>query len=207
MADLQASWARAWRGLGAVGAGEATREALALAWSEPQRKYHTLQHLGECLGRFETLAALAAHPAEVEAALWFHDAVYDVHRADNEQRSAVWAERAARGGGADAAVAARLHALVMVTRHTGVPQGEDEALLVDIDLSILGASAERFAEYEAQIRAEYGHVPEALFAERRSAILRAFLGRDRIFRTARLHDELETRARANLAGAIAALGP
>ena len=39
----------------------------------------------------------------------------------------------------------------------------DEVLLIDVDLSILGAEAQRFAQYEQQIRAEYAFVPEDLF--------------------------------------------
>ena len=44
----------------------------------------------------------------------------------------------------------------MVTRHDAVPRSADEKALVDVDLWILGAPQERFDEYEAQVRQEYG---------------------------------------------------
>lgn len=72
--SLARSWSRAWPGLGASGDGVALRDPLLAAWSEPQRRYHTLRHLSECLALFEASSHLAAHPAEVEIALWFHDA-------------------------------------------------------------------------------------------------------------------------------------
>jgi predicted metal-dependent HD superfamily phosphohydrolase len=178
------------------------RDALLAAYREPQRSYHTLQHLRECVERFAACRDLAARPAEVEIALWFHDAVDDVRRHDNERRSADWARAALAGAAAD--VIARVDALVMATRHARATAGSaDEELLVDIDLAILGADGARFAEYEAQIRREYAHVADAEFRARRSAVLAAFLARDPIYRTARLRAELEARARANLALAIA----
>jgi predicted metal-dependent HD superfamily phosphohydrolase len=92
----------------------------------------------------------------------------------------------------------------MATRHaTATPATGDEALLVDLDLAILGAERARFAEYGRQIRSEYAHVPAAEFRAKRSAVLAAFLARDPIYRTPRLRAELETRARKNLALAIA----
>src|SRR6185295_1221583 len=113
---------------------------------------------------------------EVEIALWFHDAVYDVHRHDNERRSADWARDALAGAGVAATAIARVEALVMATRHaTTTPGSADEELLVDIDLAILGADAARFAEYAAQIRREYAHVADAEFRAGRSAVLAAFL--------------------------------
>ena len=202
--DLEASWRRAWRGIGAHDDADALCASLMSAYREPHRRYHTLQHLGDCIDLFERVGALAAHPAEVELGLWFHDAVYDVQRSDNEARSADWLRRAADSAGIATDVTERVCALIMATRHAALPKGVDAQLLVDIDLAILAAAEPRFAEYEHQIRAEYAFVPEATFASRRRAILAGFLDRERIYSTPSLHDELERPARANLARAIAA---
>ena len=203
MADLQRSWSRAWRGIGARADGAGVRDALLRAYGEPQRSYHTLQHLHECIDRFDACIDLASRPAEVETALWFHDAVYDVARADNERRSADWAREVAIANGVAADVAERIDALVMATRHATPPADADAQLLVDIDLAILGADTARFAEYERQIRGEYAHVPEPGFRAKRRAILAGLLARDPIYATPRLRAELEQRARANLSLAIA----
>lgn len=196
--DLRASWLRAWRGVGAAGDGEPLHRALLERYGEPRRKYHTLQHLSECLAAFDAVATLPPHPAEVEAALWFHDAIYEVKRSDNEERSAQWARSALLAGGARAESAELVHGLVMVTKHTAMPATPDEQVLVDIDLGILGAPASRFAEYERQIREEYRHVPGWLFRRKRRAILRSFLDRPRIFSTPHFHAALERAARENL---------
>jgi len=159
MSNLHSSWFRAWRGVGASGDGEPIYQALLARYAEPHRKYHTAQHLAECLAAFETVKLLPPHPAEVEAALWFHDAVYDVRRSDNEELSAEWARSALLAGAARPEAAELVSALVLTTRHTAAPATPDEHVLVDIDLAILAASQARFAEYEHQIREEYGSVP------------------------------------------------
>lgn len=197
-----AGWQRAWAGVGAGGSGESVHAALVERYAEPHRAYHTLQHLGECLAAFEPLRHLAQHPAEVEMALWFHDAVYDVHRHDNEEASAEWARAALLAAGAPAQAAARVAALVLATRHQAAPRGADETVLVDIDLAILGAEAPRFAEYERQIRTEYAFVPEAQFRQRRQHILRSFLERPQIYGSEPLRAALEQRARRNLRRAV-----
>ena len=202
--DLQRSWRRAWRSIGAVSDGSALGESLQAAYDEPHRHYHTLQHLGECLALFDAVRALAERPAEVEIGLWFHDAVYDIARSDNEERSADAFTRAARADGVAEDVVDRVGALILATRHAAPARGGDEALLVDIDLAVLAAAPERFAEYERQIRAEYAAVPEALFRARRRALLDALLKRERLYGTAHFQRELEARARANLRQALVA---
>ena len=155
---LRDAWAEAWREFG-VTPDEKLRAELLTRYSEPHRAYHTLQHLGECLALLARERDTAERPAEVAVALWFHDAIYDIGRHDNEERSADWARRAMVAAGAAPGAAERVHALVMATRHDAQPVGADARLLVDIDLAILGADTARFAEYETRIRREYAHVP------------------------------------------------
>ena len=201
---LEPSWQRAWRDLH-LPAPDGVLDALLAGWAEPHRRYHTLQHLSECLALFDAHRALAEHPGEVGVALWFHDAVYDTARHDNEAVSADWATRVLRDAGAPDDVVARVDALVLATRHSQQPATPDERLLVDIDLAILGAVPARFDEYERQIRDEYGFVPDDVFRAKRAQILRGFLARPALFATPALAARLEGAARINLAGAIARL--
>ena len=171
-------------------------------YSEPHRKYHTLQHLDACFAHLAAVRHEAAHPEEVELALWFHDAVYEIRGANNEQRSAAWARDAMLAAGASLGAAQRVHALVMSTCHNALPQTPDQAILLDVDLAILGAPPAQFDVYEAQVRAEYAAVPEPLFRSRRRRILQQFLARERIFHTTHFSRRLEAGARANLRRSI-----
>jgi len=42
---------------------------------------------------------LSDHPREIEVALWFHDAIYDVKGHDNERLSADWAKKSVLDAG------------------------------------------------------------------------------------------------------------
>ena len=204
MSITLSSWQRLWGELGVSPANGGLFNQLVAAYSEPQRHYHTLQHLRECMALFDAAAPLARRPAEVELALWFHDAVYDPRAQDNEERSAEWTRGAVRAAGCDPELAERVAALVLSTRHDAAPvtDGPDVELLLDVDLAILGSAPGRFEESSRQIRVEYAHVPEAEYRTGRSRILRGFLARERIYRTDVFHDSLEAKARANLEGAL-----
>lgn len=204
---FETSWQRAWHGLGAEGEGLELRDRLLDAWSEQQRQYHTARHLADCLSLLEPVLELAEQPAEVEIALWFHDAVYALRAGDNEAQSAAWATRALLAAGVDVERVARVDALVLATRHAALPATPDERLLVDIDLAILGADRERFDEYEVQVRQEYSWVPGPLFRRKRREILAGFLARSRIYSTPYFIERLEAPARANLEHSLRQLRP
>ena len=204
MASFLDSWQTAWPTLGAQ-PEPALFDRLLAAYSEPHRRYHTQQHLQECLDHLQPALGLAAHPGEVALALWFHDAVYALDRHDNEQQSADWAQQTVLAAGVAPAVGARIQALILATRHAALPSTPDEGLLVDIDLAILGAAPGRFDDYERQVREEYAALPEALFRSRRQAILEGFLRRPTLFSTAFFRERLEVPARANLQRSIARL--
>ncbi|MFC0253390.1 hypothetical protein [Massilia consociata] len=59
---LHDTWHDAWRMLGAA-ASDGLYTQLLAAWREPQRHYHTLQHLEECLALAQGLQDLYATPA------------------------------------------------------------------------------------------------------------------------------------------------
>jgi predicted metal-dependent HD superfamily phosphohydrolase len=72
--------------------GSAEWQELSAAYGNPSRAYHNLEHIADCLLRFDEHAHLAIDPVAVEFAIWFHDIVHDARAADNEERSAVAAE-------------------------------------------------------------------------------------------------------------------
>lgn len=197
-----AAWARVWAELGVEYPPQAIYQELVRRYREPHRAYHNCQHVQECLQVRRRLNAACNAPAEVDLALWFHDAIYDPLRHDNELRSAQWLDDVARDSGLGDATRRRLYELIMVTRHDGAPASADQAVLVDTDLAILGASAERFEEYDRQVRREYRYVPLFVYRRKRRQVLEGFLARERIYTCALYFAAFEQQARANLARAI-----
>jgi predicted metal-dependent HD superfamily phosphohydrolase len=201
-------WRRLWAQLGANSINGGLMNQLVAAYSERHRRYHTLQHLRECLAHADAVRTLARHPAQLELALWFHDAVYDPLRKDNEERSARWAQAGVLAAGCGDDVAQRVGALVLATRHHLAADDDiDSRLMVDIDLSILGSSYARFDEYERQVRSEYAHVDDAAFRAGRLKFVQAMLARPAIYATEVYRGTLEQRARENLQRSLEALEP
>lgn len=208
--DLAATLTEAWSGIGAAdGLRKAVMCRLLGAWSDPERGYHGVRHLRECMALWMLWRGEARCPWTVALALWFHDAIYDPRAGDNEQRSAAWAARELVGAGVSASRAQEVYDLVMMTSHDGAPAAaegnRDADLLLDIDLAILGSDEGRFAAYEAGVREEYAWVPGPVYRARRAAVLAGFLARERIYRTEAARQRFETQARRNLQASIARL--
>ncbi|OEJ39623.1 hypothetical protein AR457_19530 [Streptomyces agglomeratus] len=174
-------------------------ENLLARWAEPQRRYHSTDHLVAVLGHLDTLADHADDPAAVRLAAWFHDAVYRPDRSENEERSADLAERALAELGLDDARTAEVARLVRLTAtHDPAPYDTNGEALCDADLAILAAPPAPYAAYAAAVREEYGFVPDAAFREGRAAVLRQLLELPTLFRTPYGQAEWEARARQNL---------
>jgi predicted metal-dependent HD superfamily phosphohydrolase len=202
----QDRWLGLWDRLGARNSGQAVFAHLAVCYAEPGRVYHTVEHIRDCLGQFDLARESAPGPDEVEAALWFHDAVYVPGASDNEDQSALLAEAALTTHGVPREVAGRIAGLVRATRHLTIPSDPDAQLTCDIDLSILGRGSDIFDQFERRIRQEYEWVPEPVYRTSRSEILEGFLRRPSIYQTAYFRNRYEAAARANLERLIAQLG-
>jgi len=179
-----------------------THDDLVAAYTAPNRDYHNLRHIEDCLGLLAGVDGLSTTDREIlTQAIWWHDVVYDPTRSDNEERSAQLAEQ-------HAAVEFRQEVgrLIRLTRTHRVEPGDRlGAILISIDLSILGAEPSRYDAYAAAIRREYAHVPDDDYRAGRARVLRRFAEQPVIFpdpALARTHDR---QARDNLARELASL--
>ncbi len=185
------------------------REGLARRYAEPHRHYHNLSHIQALL---DAAADARLHqPAMVEAAIWYHDAIYDPARRDNEDASAALLE-AELAGLADPALIGRAALLVRATAGHALPAdlppelAEDAGWFLDADLAILAAAPAAYDRYAAGIMAEYAplHAAAAL-RQGRADFLRGMLARPRLFLTDAAHAARDAAARANLARELAGL--
>ncbi len=182
-----------------------TFQALNKAYAEPHRHYHTAAHIDATLNHLDSVLDLAERPQEIELALWFHDAIYRPFSQTNEADSAAWVVQFMRSNQASESRIGRVRELIVATCHQAATKTTDQALMVDVDLSILGSTHDLYAQYEAWIRQEYRWVPGFIYRRKRKALLQGFLKQSHIYQTNHFQDLFETKARRNLRWAIAQL--
>jgi len=207
--DLLADWHETLRAAGATAAPDQVDAAggdVLARWRDPSRHYHDEEHLREVLGHVDDLADLAADPAAVRLAAWFHDAVYAGSPGADEQASADLAGRVlSRLGVPRSRVDAVSRLVALTAGHDPAPGDADGEVLCDADLAILGSDPDRYARYAAAIRQEYPHVPDAAFRAGRAAVLRRLAAAPRLYRTGPARSRWEAAARRNLAEELAGL--
>ena len=177
-------------------------QSLHSAYSEQHRHYHTCAHITAMLQHFDAASDLSEYPCEVEAAIWFHDGIYKPFSSINELNSANWAKDFFSAAGYAVAGVERIFTLIMATIHNGTVTSNDEKLLVDIDLTILGTADKVYDEFERNIRKEYKFVPSVIYRKKRKELLQAFLARDSIYNTQYFQNKYEQAARANISRAL-----
>ena len=188
----------------------AVRDELIARYREPHRRYHTMAHIEDCLAQVAASTDLTdVQRALLAAAVWFHDAIYDPTRHDNEAESAKLAVERLGAEGATPAFIDEVARLILLTAGHSVAEGDAlGARLVSIDLSILGAEPDRYDAYAQAIREEYGHVPEPLYRAGRAAVMGRFIEASALFPDPVWADRYEAAARENIRREIAALsGP
>lgn len=204
-ADLVEAWtgliSRHTTDLRAVDVGR----GLVAAWSEPHRRYHSLQHLRDILAGVDELSAFADDPDSVRLAAWYHDAVY-AGLPDDEEQSARRAERELSSLGVAPAVVDEVARLVRLTiTHDPAPGDHNGEVLSDADLASLAVPGEHYRRNSAAIREEYRHIPDEVFRKGRLQVLAALLGGTAVFRTEPGRRCWEAAARDNMSAEMAAL--
>lgn len=189
------------------------QKELALFYSGSTRHYHSISHVDALLTLLATHRERFADADAVEAAIWFHDAIYDPRAQGhaNELESAQLAvDRLSRSDdlSGDAERLVRIREMIKATATHTVPaslngtEAADAAMFLDMDISILGADEGTFDKYEAAVRKEYDFVADDVWREGRTAVLKRFCEREWIYHSELFRGLFEDAARRNLKRSI-----
>lgn len=178
------------------------------AYATPERHYHDERHLDECLRALTNVHCLSEREARLLrwAILW-HDAIYEPGLPGNEERSAELAQRELSNCGVDEIDAMEVGRLIRLTeRHRAAGDDRIGALMVSIDLSILGSDPLRYRQYVEDVRKEYAHVPDELWQAGRAAVLKRLIDTEPLFADEGFRSALEKQAHENIRWELKTLG-
>ncbi len=181
-------------------------QRLYKAYARRGRHYHNGTHLLALFEAWQNFHRQLRDPDTVALAIWYHDAVYNPLRKDNERRSAQWARQdLQRWGLAPEKIQTVVHMIEVTAHHHRLPEQVNHDLLwfLDFDLGILASSTDRYTRYVEQVRKEYRWVPEALYRQGRVKVLQHMLAQDFIYHTPTFRQAHERNARENLRKEIA----
>ena len=183
---------------------------LKARYGEAQRAYHTWDHIEALLGHFQALGDHIHDKTRILWALYWHDAIYDPTRPDNEAVSADLLRAEGKSKIPDDTLEEAAMIIDATAKHL-LPESltghalSDAAYFLDMDLSVLAARADVFDTYEDHIRFEYSFVPKETYTAARASILKGFLAREHLYFTDQCRKKWEDKARAKLARSIAKL--
>jgi predicted metal-dependent HD superfamily phosphohydrolase len=184
-----------------------------------KRPYHNLNHVTDLIAWSDRFSVGSSIP--VQLSIYFHDVIYDPSsKESNEERSAKLFKAFAEESRACTKAAwtspdcvEDVYAWIIETsRHTSTryvsPFAQKEFhLFLDFDMSILGASRERYAKYAKDVRLEYIHIDDAAFLKGRSTFLRslALVPDEELYKTKDVRDMCLDQARRNVAWELSCL--
>jgi len=180
------------------------------AYSQPHRAYHNLSHIKacfSCLDKYLEAGGCIAEPDAIELAIWYHDLVYEITISGNEEKSANQLAIDMTVLKIPGPTVLEVQRLILLTKtHETADNDLDGQLMLDIDLSILGASQVAYQRYSEGISKEYQFIDSEIYKAARIDILKKFLARHQIYRTSYFFNQLEQKARRNIEDELISLG-
>lgn len=167
-------------------------------YSNEQRHYHTLKHLEHLLNQLQEIKPFLKDWNTILFTLFYHDAIYDVLKPDNEEKSAGLAEKRMQELLVPDEMIRCCKEQILATKTHIRSEEVDTNYFTDADLSVLGQDWETYTAYSGNVRKEYTVYSDSVYNPGRKKVLEHFLAMDRIFKTAYFHDKYEKRARENL---------
>ena len=167
-------------------------------YNSGKRYYHDLSHLIDLLKLLDEVNFQITDEEVVYYAIWFHDAIYEPLKTDNEERSAEWAQSFLSQIGFPPHRIEKVCQYILATKNHTSTGENDLNFFLDFDLSILGAEEMIYDIYSRQIRDEYHFYPNFLYKRGRKKVLQELLKAERIYHTEDYYARLESQSRSNM---------
>lgn len=169
-------------------------------YTSKNRHYHNLSHIYHMLTQAEEVKASIVDYDGFRFSIWYHDIIYKATKKDNEEKSAEFAKNRLKSLNFDEKRAKNVEILIKSTQKHDIVsnENEDNAFLLDIDLSILGTQWEVYHTYIKNIRKEYIIYPYMIYKKGRKKAMQHFIERQHIYFTQLYRSKLEKQARHNI---------
>ncbi len=175
-----------------------TFDELSKLYSSPKRYYHDITHITNLLKLWESNKNKLGDEEIVYLVIWFHDAIYDSWKSDNEELSAEMAKEFLIKINYPIYKIDKIVQYILATKTHESNGDPDLNFFLDFDLSILGADETIYDIYAQQIRDEFSFYPNFLYNRGRRKVLNAILEKKSIYKTDEFKALLENQARLNI---------
>jgi pantetheine-phosphate adenylyltransferase len=129
-------------------------------YQEPWRFYHNIDHISSMV---EEGLSMGIMEDELILAIIFHDIIYDPKTSNNEERSEALFNKFIYNPEISSAI---------LDTKTHIPSNSLSRKLIDLDLSVLNGSFDKFQSFEDKIFKEYQFVDFKIYREKRIEILK-----------------------------------
>ena len=176
---------------------EAVYNDLVARYEDDGRYYHNLKHIQNVLEIIESVRVIAADLEAIKLAAWFHDVIYDPAATDNEEQSVILFNKLAHNILPETVIQ-KVSKIIKATLHIDNPEDLDEAFMLDIDLSSIAGSWQRFTKDNSNLRREAKDQDCRDYCEKKISFFNMLLDKDRIYFTDFFHAAFEEKARHNM---------
>lgn len=167
-------------------------------YSEKKRHYHTLQHLENLLITLTEVKSEIQNWESILFTLFYHDIIYTALKSDNEENSALLAEKRMQQLSVSNDIIERCKNQILATKSHSKSTDSDTNYFTDADLSVLGQPWEIYSLYYKNVRKEYAIYPDFIYNTGRKKVIQHFLSMNSIYKTDYFYNQFEKVAKENL---------
>lgn len=173
-------------------------EVISHEYNSTNRFYHNLNHLESMFLMLEKQKNDIKDWDSIIFGLVYHDIVYDSFKSNNEELSAIFANRELSSLNVKIDRIQKVEELIISTKTHERNVDNDVNIFLDADLSILGSEINTYNIYSKNVRIEYVRYPSYVYNKRRIKVLEYFINLETIYKTDYFKIHFERTAKENL---------